>query len=67
MKNQEYYIELVPNELWKSGCCFGTTSYKERALLYKNKGATKAVLTKLRRRHDENCYPNAEIKKFDKS
>lgn len=67
MKNQEYYIELVPGECWKSGCCFGQTSYKERALLYKNEGAAKAVLTKLRKRYGAQSFPDAVIKKFDKS
>lgn len=58
------FIVQLNKDTWRSRCCFGVTSYKERAARFETEKGAKISLARLRRHRGDKAYPDAEVKKI---
>lgn len=55
------FIVQLGKDTWRSRCCFGITSYPERAAQFPTERGAKISLANLRRFRGREAYPDATV------
>lgn len=55
------FIVKLGDECWRSRCCFGVTSFEERAVKFETKKGAKISLSRLRNFRGKGSYHDAEV------